>query len=134
MPQFVRPSPKCVRTLFPISYWPLPLIPTSHARGHGLDPIAGALIERHPALGADIWAEAQAAFLAHGRDYGAPRELRDLLKSPQILSNTNLLLRATRANGAASAYCPHPNPLRSAVLAPQRRTGGCDRVGSVPPG
>lgn len=96
--------------------------------------IAGALIERHLALGADIWAEAQAAFLAHGRDYGAPRELRDLLKSPQILSKTNLLLRATRANGAASAYCPHPNPLRSAVLAPQRRTGGCDRVGGVPPG
>jgi siderophore synthetase component len=99
-----------------------------------LHEIAGALIERHPALGADVWAEAQAAFLGYGRDYGAPRELRDLLDSPQVPSKTNLLLRATRANGAASAYFPHPNPLRAAVLAPQRSTGGCRRVGSVPPG
>jgi hypothetical protein len=78
----------------------------------------GAIIERHPALAADVWAQARAAFLIYGRDHGAPCELRILLHSPQVPSKTNLLLRWTRADGAASTYVAHPNPLRAAVPAP----------------
>jgi hypothetical protein len=78
----------------------------------------GAIIERHPALAADVWAQARAAFLAYGRDHGSPPELRALLNSPQVPSKTNLLLRAARADGDASAYVAHPNPLCAAVPAP----------------
>ncbi|MGH3914361.1 MAG: IucA/IucC family protein [Pseudonocardiaceae bacterium] len=80
-----------------------------------LHEIAGAVIERHPALAADVWVEARAAFLAYGRDHGAPRELRALLESPQVPSKTNLLLRWIGADGAASMYVAHPNPLCTAV-------------------
>lgn len=83
-----------------------------------LHEIAGAIVQRHPALAAEVWAQARAAFLAYGRDHGSPPELRALLNSPQVPSKTNLLLRATHADGDASAYVAHPNPLRAAVPAP----------------
>jgi siderophore synthetase component len=83
-----------------------------------LHEIAGAIVQRHPALAAEVWAQARAAFLAYGRDHGSPPELRALLNSPQVPSKTNLLLRATRADGDVSAYVAHPNPLRAAVPAP----------------
>lgn len=74
--------------------------------------IAGAILERHPALAADIWAEARTAFLAYSRDHGQPPELSALLDSPHVPSKTNLLLRWTRADGATSTYVSYPNPLR----------------------
>jgi len=67
---------------------------TNHLR-----EIAGAIVERHPPLAAAVSAGARAAFLAYGRDHGWPPELRALLDSTHVPSKTNLLLRATRADG-----------------------------------
>ncbi|WP_067812793.1 IucA/IucC family protein [Actinomadura kijaniata] len=77
-----------------------------------LNEIAGAVVERHPALAADVWAEARAAFLAYGHDHGTARELHDLLTSPCVPGKTNMLLRWTRSHGSAATYIDHPNPLR----------------------
>lgn len=85
-----------------------------------LHEIAGAVVHRHPDLAAEVWAQARAAFTAYGTDYGAPPELSALLAATHVPSKTNLLLRWTRADGAASTYAAYPNPLRTAAAASQR--------------
>jgi siderophore synthetase component len=71
--------------------------------------IAGAVLVRHPGL--DVWAEARAVFAAYGRDHGSPELLASLPESPFVPAKANLLLRWTRAEGAASRYVDVPNPL-----------------------
>lgn len=71
--------------------------------------IAGAVLDRHPEL--DVWAEARAVFVACARDHGSPELLTSLLRSPFVPAKANLLLRWTRAEGAASRYVDCPNPL-----------------------
>jgi siderophore synthetase component len=71
--------------------------------------IAGAVLDRHPGL--DVWAEARAVFLAYTRDHGAQELVTSLLESPFVPAKANLLLRWTRAEGAASRYVDFPNPL-----------------------
>lgn len=77
-----------------------------------LHEIAGAVLQRRPDLASAVWAQARATFVAYGREHGAPRELGALLDARWVPSKTNLLLRWTRASGAASTYAPFPNPLR----------------------
>ncbi|MEZ0089627.1 IucA/IucC family siderophore biosynthesis protein [Streptacidiphilus sp. EB129] len=69
--------------------------------------IAGALLERHPALAADLWPTARELFARYA-DHG---EVRDLLAAPSIPAKTNLLLRWTGADGGDSTYAPLANPL-----------------------
>ncbi len=83
-----------------------------------LHEMAGAVVERHPTLAADIWAVARDAFLTYGHDHGAAREVRALVDSQDMPAKTNMLLRWTRANGAASAYVAQPNPLRASGHGP----------------
>ncbi|GLY50777.1 IucA/IucC family C-terminal-domain containing protein [Lentzea sp. NBRC 102530] len=71
--------------------------------------IAGAVLDRHP--GIDVWGEARAVFAAYGREHGSPESLSALLASPFVPAKANLLLRWTRAEGAASRYVDCPNPL-----------------------
>ncbi|MGZ3143752.1 IucA/IucC family C-terminal-domain containing protein [Lentzea chajnantorensis] len=73
--------------------------------------IAGAVHARHP--GADLWSEARAVFAACADAHGSPPQLVSLLESPVVPAKANLLLRWTRAEGAASRYVDCPNPLRS---------------------
>ncbi|SER45947.1 Siderophore synthetase component [Lentzea xinjiangensis] len=72
--------------------------------------IAGAVLARHPGL--DVWAEARSVFLAYAREHGPREPLTSLLASPSVPAKANLLLRWTRAEGAAGRYVDHPNPLR----------------------
>jgi siderophore synthetase component len=67
--------------------------------------IAGAVLDRHPGL--DVWAEARDIF----RSNGSFTLLNSLLESPSVPAKANLLLRWTRAEGAASVYVDCPNPL-----------------------
>ncbi|MCP2242601.1 IucA/IucC family protein [Lentzea aerocolonigenes] len=67
--------------------------------------IAGAVLDRHPGL--DVWAEARSVF----RSYGSFTLLNSLLESPSVPAKANLLLRWTRAEGAAGVYVDCPNPL-----------------------
>lgn len=71
--------------------------------------IAGAVLDRHPGL--DVWEQARSVFLAYARDHGSPELLTALLESPSVPAKANLLLRWTRAEGAASRYVECPNPL-----------------------
>ena len=71
--------------------------------------IAGAVLDRHPGL--DVWAEARAVFAAYAREHGAEQVL-SLLENRSVPAKANLLLRWTRAEGAASRYVDCPNPLR----------------------
>ncbi|WP_223165372.1 IucA/IucC family protein [Lentzea indica] len=71
--------------------------------------IAGAVQARHPCL--DVWPEARSVFLAYARDHGSQELLTSLLESPSVPAKANLLLRWTRAEGAASRYVDCPNPL-----------------------
>lgn len=77
-----------------------------------LHEIAGAVVERHPALATEVWTEARVAFLAYGREHGSARELGALVDTPHLPTKTNMLLRWSDADGAASAYASFPNPLR----------------------
>lgn len=70
--------------------------------------IAGAVLARHPDL--DVWAEARAVFVAYARDHGCELVM-SLLENPSVPAKANLLLRWTRAEGAASRYVDFPNPL-----------------------
>jgi siderophore synthetase component len=67
--------------------------------------IAGAVLSRHPEL--DVWAQARDVF----RAFGSFTLLNSLLESPFVPAKANLLLRWTRAEGAASRYVDCPNPL-----------------------
>jgi len=71
--------------------------------------IAGAVQARHPGL--DVWPQARAVFVAYGQEHGTPELLASLLESPTVPAKANLLLRWTRAEGAASRYVGCPNPL-----------------------
>ncbi|HEX7305527.1 IucA/IucC family C-terminal-domain containing protein [Lentzea sp.] len=71
--------------------------------------IAGAVLDRHPGL--DVWAQAREVFLGYARDHGEQEPLTSLLASPFVPAKANLLLRWTRAEGAASRYVDFPNPL-----------------------
>lgn len=70
--------------------------------------IAGAVLDRHPGLG--VWAEARAVFAAYAHDHGYEQVL-SLLTDRFVPAKANLLLRWTRAEGAASRYVDCPNPL-----------------------
>ena len=70
-----------------------------------LTEIAGAVLDRHPEL--DVWREARDVFAK----YGSFTLLNSLLESPVVPAKANLLLRWTRAEGAASVYVDCPNPL-----------------------
>jgi siderophore synthetase component len=70
--------------------------------------IAGAVLERHPGL--DVWAEVRDVFVACAREHGGEL-LMSLLENPFVPAKANLLLRWTRAEGAASRYVDFPNPL-----------------------
>ncbi|MFS8095713.1 hypothetical protein LFM09_01115 [Lentzea alba] len=74
-----------------------------------LTEIAGAVLDRHPGL--DVWAEAAEVFVAYAQDHGSPALLASLFESPSVPAKANLLLRWTRAEGAASTYVNFPNPL-----------------------
>ncbi|MET9229626.1 IucA/IucC family C-terminal-domain containing protein [Lentzea sp. NPDC003310] len=70
--------------------------------------IAGAVLARHPGL--DVWEEARAVFAAYARDHGYS-QAQSLLEDRFVPAKANLLLRWTRAEGAASRYVDCPNPL-----------------------
>lgn len=71
---------------------------------NNLIEVAAALAERHP--GYDPWPAARRELARHDLP-----EARALLASPTLPGKTNLLLRWTRADGAAARYLPLPNPL-----------------------
>ncbi|MFD7032381.1 IucA/IucC family protein [Streptomyces sp. NPDC059917] len=77
-----------------------------------LTEIAGALAEHHPAVAAGLWPAAREEFRRYDAEHGLP-EVRELLSAPTLPGKTNLLLRWTRADGAAARYLPLPNPLRA---------------------
>ncbi|MGW6445288.1 IucA/IucC family protein [Lentzea sp. NPDC055074] len=70
--------------------------------------IAGAVLERHPGL--DVWEEARSVLVAYARDHGR-EQVMSLLENRFVPAKANLLLRWTRAEGAASRYVDCPNPL-----------------------
>jgi siderophore synthetase component len=70
--------------------------------------IAGAVLDRHPGL--DVWAQARSVFVAYARDHGC-EQVMSLLDNRFVPAKANLLLRWTRAEGAASRYVDCPNPL-----------------------
>ena len=69
--------------------------------------IAGAVVERRPAVAAELWPLARSVFAA----WDGHREVADLLTAPTVPAKTNLLLRWTGADGGDSAYLPLANPL-----------------------
>ncbi|MFJ8792492.1 IucA/IucC family protein [Streptomyces sp. NPDC102462] len=71
---------------------------------NNLIEVAAALAERHP--GYDPGPAARRELARHDLP-----EARALLASPTLPGKTNLLLRWTRADGAAARYLPLPNPL-----------------------
>ncbi|MFG2753080.1 IucA/IucC family protein [Streptomyces xanthophaeus] len=73
--------------------------------------IAGALAERHPGIAPLVWPAVREEFLRYDATRGLPETAR-LLAAPTLPAKTNLLLRWTRADGAAARYLPLPNPLR----------------------
>ncbi|MEU9374456.1 IucA/IucC family protein [Streptomyces sp. NPDC048255] len=73
--------------------------------------IAGALAERHPDISPLVWPAVREEFLRYDATRGLP-ETAALLAAPALPAKTNLLLRWTRADGAAARYLPLPNPLR----------------------
>ncbi|USX52256.1 IucA/IucC family siderophore biosynthesis protein [Lentzea sp. HUAS12] len=75
---------------------------------NNLIEIAGAVRERHPGL--DVWAEARAVFVAYAEEHGC-EQVMSLLEDPFVPAKANLLLRWTRAEGAAGRYVDVPNPL-----------------------
>ncbi|TDD46255.1 IucA/IucC family siderophore biosynthesis protein [Nonomuraea terrae] len=79
---------------------------------NNLCEIAGAVAERHPKLGDELWARARAVFAVAAKDHGDPAELRELLAATHIPAKANLLLRWLEADGAAMRWVPVPNPLR----------------------
>ncbi|WP_330334014.1 IucA/IucC family siderophore biosynthesis protein [Streptomyces sp. NBC_00536] len=76
-----------------------------------LSEIAATLADRHPGIAAGLWPAAREEFRRYDAEQGLP-EVRDLLSAPTLPGKTNLLLRWTRADGAAARYLPLPNPLR----------------------
>ncbi|MDJ0379981.1 IucA/IucC family protein [Streptomyces sp. G-G2] len=76
-----------------------------------LSEIAETLADRHPRVADGLWPAAREEFRRYDTAYGLP-EVRELLSAPALPGKTNLLLRWTRADGAAARYLPLPNPLR----------------------
>ncbi|MET9700242.1 IucA/IucC family protein [Streptomyces sp. NPDC006529] len=77
-----------------------------------LSEIAGALADRHPGIAGELWPAAREEFRRYDAAHGLP-EVRELLSAPTLPGKTNLLLRWTRADGAAARYVPLANPLRA---------------------
>ncbi|WP_328764649.1 IucA/IucC family protein [Streptomyces sp. NBC_00272] len=75
-----------------------------------LTEIAEALAEAHPDLAATVWPAVREEFLRYDAERGLP-EIAELVSAPSLPAKTNLLLRWTRADGAAARYIPLPNPL-----------------------
>ncbi|MFE2548349.1 IucA/IucC family protein [Streptomyces sp. NPDC059355] len=75
-----------------------------------LTEVAGALAEAHPDTAAALWPAVREEFLRYDAEHGLP-EIAELLSAPSLPAKTNLLLRWTRADGAAARYIPLPNPL-----------------------
>ncbi|MDO0925071.1 IucA/IucC family protein [Streptomyces sp. TG1A-8] len=69
-----------------------------------LTEVAAALAEHHPGL--DPWPAARRELARHRLP-----EIPALLSAPALPVKTNLLLRWTGADGAATRYLPGPNPL-----------------------
>lgn len=76
-----------------------------------LAEVAGAVAERHPELAGQVWPAVREELLRYDAEHGLP-EIAGLLTAPTLPAKTNLLLRWTRADGAAARYVPLPNPLR----------------------
>ncbi|WP_411103960.1 IucA/IucC family protein [Streptomyces sp. cmx-4-9] len=74
--------------------------------------VGGALAERHPQAAPLVWPAVREEFRRYDAARGLP-EAAQLLTAPTLPAKTNLLLRWTRADGAAARYLPLPNPLRS---------------------
>ncbi|MGH3930948.1 MAG: IucA/IucC family protein [Pseudonocardiaceae bacterium] len=85
-----------------------------------LQEIAGALVDRHPGLSSALWEVARELFAICGGDHGYPVEIQELLDRPDIPAKANLLLRWTEADGAATSYVAHPNPLLTGLNADPR--------------
>lgn len=96
-----------------------------------LTEVAGALAEAHPEAAAGVWPAVREEFLRYDAEHGLP-EIAELLSAPSLPAKTNLLLRWTRADGAAARYIPLPNPLRgeSGVGAPGFGQGGAGTAGT----
>ncbi|MFD3696172.1 IucA/IucC family protein [Streptomyces sp. NPDC058646] len=73
--------------------------------------IGGALAERHPDVSPFVWPAVREEFLRYDAARGLP-ETAELLAASSLPAKANLLLRWTRADGAAARYLPLPNPLR----------------------
>ncbi|WFB08911.1 IucA/IucC family siderophore biosynthesis protein [Streptomyces sp. LX-29] len=82
---------------------------------NNLAEIAGAIHERHPELGGELWRRARAVFADYAADHGDPPEVRELLTAAHLPAKANLLLRWRDADGGSSRYVPVPNPLRAAT-------------------
>jgi siderophore synthetase component len=74
-----------------------------------LSEVAALLAERHP--GTDPWPAVRRELARHGIPEAAA-----LLTAPAVPGKTNLLLRWTRADGAAARYRQMPNPLLTGDL------------------
>ncbi|MEV6109721.1 IucA/IucC family protein [Streptomyces sp. NPDC051940] len=74
--------------------------------------IASALADRHPHAAPALWPTARAELARWARELPLA-ELTHLLDAPTVPGKTNLLLRWTSADGAASRYVPLRNPLRA---------------------
>ncbi|MFJ3204296.1 IucA/IucC family protein [Streptomyces sp. NPDC086989] len=77
-----------------------------------LAEVAAALAEAHPDTAATVWPAVREEFLRYDAERGLP-EIAELLSARSLPAKTNLLLRWTRADGAAARYVPLPNPLRA---------------------
>ncbi|WP_424210665.1 IucA/IucC family protein [Streptomyces sp. BI20] len=75
-----------------------------------LSEIAGAVAEVRPEVAGELWPLAREELTACDARRPMP-EIKELLTARTLPGKTNLLLRWTRADGAASRYLPLPNPL-----------------------
>jgi siderophore synthetase component len=72
--------------------------------------IAGAIEERHPALGGELWARVRDLLAGYAADH---LEVRALLAASHVPAKANLLLRWLGADGGEMRCVPVPNPLRA---------------------
>ncbi|MEU8140892.1 IucA/IucC family protein [Nonomuraea sp. NPDC048901] len=79
--------------------------------------IAGAIEERHPGLGGELWARARDLLAGYAADH---LEVRTLLAAGHVPAKANLLLRWLGADGGEMRCVPVPNPLLARPQPPLR--------------